>query len=225
MGKNIDIHKSKVNVRGKNIYIWPSDIEVIQITDSPMTFLTTFTDIEKYHVKLKERILELEKEKSQTHRFAIGGSKVRYVDEWETAESKLINYRAMAFFCQAVGKEMEDVVATASWASVSRKYEYLAGHSHDDCIASVVYMLEPGNGNKENSLDGRFAITDPRVPGCCDREPERVTMEVAPDMNPGSMIIFPSELVHHVHPYTGDEPRITLAWNFKLKDQVNHSML
>lgn len=218
MAKEIDIHKSKVNVRGKNIYIWPTDIDVVEITDSPMTYHTTFTDIDKYHEKLKERILELEKEESQTHRFQIGGSKVRHVHEWGTAEAKLINTRAIAFFSQAVGKKMEEVVTTASWASVSRKNEYLAGHSHDGCIASVVYMLEPGNAKNESGLDGRFAITDPRVPGCCDREEGRVTMEVAPDMNPGSMIIFPSELVHHVHPYTGDEPRITIAWNFKLVD-------
>ena len=218
MAKEIDIHKTKVNVRGKNIYIWPSDTDVLDILDSPMTYVANFTDIEKYHEKLKERILELEQEKDHTHRFQIGGSKVRYVHEWETVESKLINLRAMAFFCQATGKQMHEVVTTASWASVSRKHEYLAGHSHDDCIASVVYMLDPGNANPENPLDGRIAITDPRVPGCCDREAERVTMEVSPDMNPGTMIIFPSEFVHHVHPYTGDEPRITLAWNFKLTD-------
>lgn len=218
MSKKIDIHKHKVNVRGKNIYIWPADIDVLEITDSPMTYHTSFTDIEKYHKKLKERILELEKKESQTHRFEIGGSKVRYVDEWETAEAKLIHMRAKAFFCQAVGKDIEDVIATASWASVSRKHEYLAGHSHTDCIASVVYMLEPGNANNENGLDGRFAITDPRAAGCCNIEEGRVTMEISPDMNPGSMIIFPSELVHHVHPYTGDEPRITIAWNFKLSE-------
>lgn len=219
MEKNIDIHKSKVNVRGKNIYIWPADTDVVQITDSPMTYHTHFTDSDKFNDKLKERILELEKEKNQTHRFEIGGSKVRYVEEWGTAESKLINLRAMAFFCQAVGREMKDVVATASWASVSRKHEYLAAHSHMDCIASVVYMLEPGNAKNENGLDGRFAITDPRVPACCNREDERVTMELSPDMNKGSMILFPSEIVHHVHPYTGDEPRITLAWNFKLLEE------
>lgn len=212
----INIHKDKINVRGKNIKIWPADMDVVQIVDSPMTYLTNFTDKEKYHEKLKERILELEKDQNQTHRFEIGGSKVRYVHEWGTAEAKLINARATAFFCQAVGRD--DAVITASWASISRKHEYLAGHSHNDCVASVVYMLDTGNAETSNKLDGRFAITDPRAPGCCNIEEERVTMEIAPDMNAGSMIVFPSELVHHVHPYTGDKPRITLAWNFALSD-------
>jgi predicted 2-oxoglutarate/Fe(II)-dependent dioxygenase YbiX len=32
----------------------------------------------------------------------------------------------------------------------------------------------------------------------------------------GAMVMFPSEIMHHVHPYTGDEPRISIAWNFNL---------
>ena len=217
MTKESKLYKNKVKVRGNNINIWPADMDVVKIIDSPMTYHTNFTDIDKYHDKLKERILELEKDQNQTHRFEIGGSKVRYVHQWGTAEANLINARATAFFCQAVGRN--DAIITASWASISRKNEYLAGHSHNDCVASVVYMLEPGNGKNENGLDGRFAITDPRVPGCCNLEEGCVTMEVSPDMNAGSMIIFPSQLVHHVHPYTGDEPRITLAWNFALSEK------
>lgn len=217
MSKKIDIHKYKVNVRGKILYM-PADTDVVEITESPMTYQTNFTDTEKYYEKLKERILELEKKETYTHRMKIGGSKVRDVHEWETAEAKLIHMRAAAFFCQAVGKNFEDVIATTSWASISRKHEYLAGHSHTECIASVVYMLEPGNSKNENGLDGRFAIIDPRVSGCCPYEAGRATRELLPDMSRGSMIVFPSELVHHVHPYTGDEPRITIAWNFKLRE-------
>jgi hypothetical protein len=216
MSKKNNIYKDKIKVRGKSLTIWPAELEVLEIMDSPSTYLTQFTDIEKYHDQLKDRILELEEDQNSTHRMRIGGSKVRYVHEWGTAESKLINARATAFFCQAVGRN--DAVITSSWASVSRKHEYLAGHSHTECLASVVYMLAPGNAENKNGLDGRFAITDPRAPGCCDHEEGRVTMEVSPEMNEGSMIIFPSELVHHVHPYTGDEPRITLAWNFKLSE-------
>lgn len=216
MSKENEIYKDKIKVRGKNVNVWPAETEVLELIDCPSTYLVEFSDTASYHEKLKERILELEKDQNQTHRFNIGGSKVRYVHEWGTAEAKLINARATAFFCQAVGRT--NAVITASWASVSRKHEYLAGHSHNDCIASVVYVLDKGNAETDNVLDGRFAITDPRVPGCCNLEEGRVTMEVAPDMFEGSMIIFPSEFVHHVHPYTGDEPRITLAWNFKLSE-------
>jgi len=211
------IYKEKVKVRGKSIAVWPTDTEVQDVTGSPMTYLTKFKDIDKYHDKLRERILELEKDENRTHTLKIGGNKVRYVHEWGTVESKLINARATAFFCQAVGRT--DAVITASWASISRKYGYLSPHSHLECVASVVYMLDPGNSKNDNGLDGRFAIVDPRAPGCCDHEEDRMTTEIAPDMHPGSMMVFPSQLVHHVHPYTGDEPRITLAWNFALSGE------
>lgn len=210
--KHVTKYKNKINVRGKKIEIWPADMDVIQITDCPLTYLTQFNDIEFYHDKLKKRILELEKDQNSTHRFDIGGSKVRYVHEWGTPEAELINARATSFFCQAVGRT--DAIINESWASISRQNEYLAAHSHNGSVASVVYMLDPGNGENKNGLDGRFAIVDPRAPGCCNLEPECVTMEISPDMNPGSIILFPSQLVHHVHPYTGTEPRITLAWNF-----------
>jgi predicted 2-oxoglutarate/Fe(II)-dependent dioxygenase YbiX len=32
-------------------------------------------------------------------------------------------------------------------------------------------------------------------------------------MTAGTMIIFPSQLVHAVNPYTGKRPHITLSWN------------
>ena len=112
-----NIYKDKIKVRGNSIHIWPKELEVLEITDCPMTYLTTFTDIDKYHDKLRERILELEKDKNKTHSFQIGGSKVRYVHEWGTAESKLINARATAFFCQAVGRN--DAEITASWARMN----------------------------------------------------------------------------------------------------------
>ena len=40
-----------------------------------------------------------------------------------------------------------------------------------------------------------------------------MTAPFLPGMTAGTMIIFPSQLVHAVNPYTGKRPRITLSWN------------
>jgi len=40
-----------------------------------------------------------------------------------------------------------------------------------------------------------------------------MTAPFQPGMTAGTMIIFPSQLVHAVNPYTGKRPRITLSWN------------
>jgi len=48
---------------------------------------------------------------------------------------------------------------------------------------------------------------------CCPDEPGRVTSALLPDMAPGMMILFPSQLMHYVNPYSGDTPWSTLSWN------------
>lgn len=205
-----------ITIGGEKIEVWPDNLEVTRICEDPTILQTNFSDTEKYHDNLIARILELEKDKEYTHRFEIGGSKVSAMHTWGIPEADLVVARATAFFCKATGRS--DAVITGSWGNISRKNEYLSAHSHDNCLASVVYMLEPGDINPDNRLDGRFAIIDPRVPECCDREPERVTMEVSPEMQRGSLLFFPSQIVHHVHLYTGTSPRITLAWNFHLQE-------
>jgi Putative 2OG-Fe(II) oxygenase len=40
-----------------------------------------------------------------------------------------------------------------------------------------------------------------------------MTRPFLPDMVPGTMLMFPSPLVHGVNPYPGARPRITLSWN------------
>lgn len=204
-----------LSIAGEEIKVWPKSTEVLSLCQDPTILLAYFDDYEKYHDKLIEKILELEKDKNFTHRLEIGGSKVSAMHTWGIPEADLVVARAIDFFCKATGRS--DAVITASWGNVSRQNEYLSPHSHDNCILSLVYMLEPGDANPDNKLDGRFALVDPRIPDCCDREPEKVTMEFSPDMRRGALLLFPSQLVHHVHLYTGTSPRITLAWNFHLQ--------
>lgn len=209
-------YADSIRINGEDVAVWPEgqDKKVNAISQEPTVLHTVFEDTEKYHARLIERILELEKDEDFTHRMIIGGGKVRHVHEWGIPEADLINARAINFFERAVGAK--DAIIQLSWASVSRKGEYLSVHSHDHCLASMVYMLTPGNPNPDLFVDGKLALTDPRLPACCDQQEGRVTNEVYPDMVEGAMVMFPSEIMHHVHPYTGDEPRISIAWNFNL---------
>lgn len=212
------VYKDTIHIGDKDIPIWPKEQndKVNQLSPDPTVLHTVFEDCKEYNPRLIEFLLEKEKDENYTHRMIIGGSKVRHVHEWGIPEADLINARALNFFARATGRE--DVVVQLSWASISRKGEYLSPHSHDHCIASVVYMLTPGNPDPEFILDGQLALTDPRLPGCCDQQEGRVTHEVSPKMVEGAMVIFPSEIVHHVHPYTGDEPRISIAWNLNFAE-------
>jgi len=169
-----------------------------------------FEDIAQYHDALIARILELEQDPDFTHHMKIGGSKVRDVAAWGIPEAELIDQRARAFFAQASN---QDPRVDLSWATVYRKGDYLSPHSHNHTMGSVVYCLDWGDPDPELPLSGRLVFTDPRIAECCNVDPECVTYELTPDMKDGAMVLFPGAMVHFVHPYSGERPRITLAWN------------
>jgi hypothetical protein len=87
-------------------------------------------------------------------------------------------------------------------------------HSHCRSIASVLYVLDPGDQDPTDYTSGKFCFADPRIRVCCQNEPGRMTDLLSPALREGSMLLFPSEWVHLVTPYAGTRPRITMSWNF-----------
>ena len=108
------------------------------------------------------------------------------------------------------------VYADDSWASVYRSGDYCMPHSHLRSNVSIVYMLDPGDGDPEDLMAGKLCFADPRIDACCPDEPGRVTRHMMPTMQPGTMLIFASDYLHSVNPYFGSRPRITLSWNITL---------
>jgi hypothetical protein len=99
---------------------------------------------------------------------------------------------------------------------VYRAGDYCMPHSHLRANVSLVYMLDAGDPT-DDRLAGRLCFADPRIPACCVHEPGRVTNLIMPEMTPGTMVIFAADYLHHVNPYTGTRPRITLSWNMTLE--------
>ena len=76
-----------------------------------------------------------------------------------------------------------------------------------------MYFLEPGDDDAEDPDAGRFGIWDPRFARCCAYEAGCLTTPIYADMTPGSLVLFPGNVVHAVNPYRGKRPRMTLSWN------------
>lgn len=199
------------NIKNKKFDVWPKNLDVIRLNDYPPMFYTTFKDFEDIKAPLVQRALELEKDPAFTHRMVIGGSKVARVHDWGIPEANLLHARALEFFCKGV--DNPNVKINACWASISRKHEYLSPHAHHRSLGSVVYMLQEGDRIEGREFDGNLAFLDPRIPACCTIDEDCPTQEVAPNMVEGAMVLFPSNLIHYVHPYSGDTPRITIAWD------------
>ncbi len=105
-----------------------------------------------------------------------------------------------------------------AWANLNRDGHGNAAHHHPGCFWSCVYWVQagaPGEG-------GEFEIQDPRgilpgflapnlryaLPGCLSAGGSDFIIPVA-----GTLLLFPSWLVHAVRPFRGRQPRVSVAIN------------
>jgi hypothetical protein len=210
--------KGHVQLGIRKVPIWPED-QALGALNEPTIWLTDFRDHERYHPKLIERILAMEKDPKYRDFFFRGGcgTKVRRMDEWGSLEAELVQRRALALFRIVTGSST--AVVDDAWASIYRKGDFCMPHSHVRTTASLLYLLDPGDyapedpSSEVDPFAGKFCFCDPRLRSCCRAEEGRMTNLMIPDLRPGSMLIFASEWVHMVAAYLGDRPRITLSWN------------
>jgi hypothetical protein len=175
--------------------------------------ITEFDDKDAYHPALISEVIARANDPDRSVRLPTGlcGEKVYDVGSWEIPEATLINERAKAMFRLCV--DSEDAVVDLSWASLYREGDYCMPHSHLRTTVSIVYFLDHGYTVSSASLDGRFCFVDPRIERCCGVEDGRMTTPFVPSATPGTMILFPSPMLHCVNPYFGNKPRISLSWD------------
>jgi len=113
----------------------------------------------------------------------------------------------------------------AAWANVNRRGHGNKPHGHPSAFWSGIYWVDDGGVQEDPAVGGLLEIADPRgllpsmyaphlrcaVRDCLgDGRGEVVTPRA------GTLILFPSWLIHSVSPYTGDRTRISIAFNFSL---------
>jgi hypothetical protein len=196
----------------KAIAVWPTDNE-LEVCGDPTIHKVTFSDTQEYHPRLIAKILELEENHRLRKRYFRGacGTKIHHLEKWASTEAELLTARATALFRKVL--DCEHSVVDLSWANVYRSGDYCLPHSHLRSTANVVYCLDTGDEDLEDSHAGRFCFVDPRLRSCCQHQEGCMTTPFFPGMAAGTMLIFPSQLVHSVNPYAGKRPRITLSWN------------
>ncbi len=193
--------------------VWPEGQKVLRI--DPAIVMTQFDDMIAFHAGLIAYLIAREREKSakvakQTR--AAGGTKIYHVDSWPVPGARLLDQRAQALYRKIVGQPTSAV--DLSWGNVYRAGDYILPHAHRRSQGSVLYMLSMGDPDGTEPLNGRFGFADPRLPMCCRETAEIMTTPHFPQLKAGSMIIFPSTVVHFATPYHGEtSPRITLSWN------------
>ena len=205
-----------IEVAGAMLPVWPEG-QKTEPMSAPLMALTVFADWESYHPALIDATLAAERNPRLRDPIFRGGCgvKVRRLPEWNAPAAALVHARALMFAHHTLSRR--PVFADDSWASVYRSGDYCMPHSHLRANVSIVYMLDPGDGDPEDRMAGRFCFADPRIDACCPDEPGRVTQHLMPNLTPGTMLIFASDYLHSVNPYQGRRPRITLSWNITLE--------
>jgi hypothetical protein len=205
-----------LDVAGASLPVWPAG-QTTEPMSAPLTALTLFADWKAYHPALIAATLAAEQDPRLRDPIFRGGCgvKVRKIPEWNAPAAALVHARALMFAHRTLSRR--PVFADDTWASVYRRGDYCMPHSHLRSSVSVVYMLDPGDGDPQDRMAGRFCFADPRIEACCPDEPGRVTRHLMPELTPGTMLIFASDYLHSVNPYQGLRPRITLSWNITLE--------
>jgi len=202
-----------IEVAGRSLPVWPEGQDLRALDEQGVFLRTDFADHPLYADDLRAAVeaqLADPAVQSQYSR-SLGGTKIYRLETWESPAARLINARAIETYKRAV-KSATGVIDMA-WANVYGTGDYVVAHSHIRSNASVVYMLDEGDLDPQDRYSGLFAIIDPRFPPCCKVAPGFMTNPFSPKLKGGSMIVFPSSLVHSVFPYGGERPRITFAWN------------
>ncbi|MEM6973578.1 MAG: TIGR02466 family protein [Pseudomonadota bacterium] len=108
---------------------------------------------------------------------------------------------------------------TEAWANVSRRGNYNGVHDHPGAHWSGVYYVTAGTPDPGTSAkNGRLELLDPRPAiNMLPLQGSVFEQRYLIDPSPGLMIVFPGWLKHFVHPYTGDAPRISIAFNVTIR--------
>lgn len=192
--------------------IWPEGQKIGKFADN--VYAAVFDDAEAYNDVLVRQLVEWEEKKRPEEppvTRGIGGVKFHNIPEWGNPAADLIHARALALYRKLFNTE--EAYVDYCWGNVYREGDFVMPHSHRRCKASLVYCLAEGDEDPDDPFAGKFCFIDPRLSCCCQQERLRVTTPAYPSFKPGTLLIFPSELVHFVVPYHGKSPRITMSWN------------
>ena len=191
--------------------VWHEKVRLRQVGD-PTIVTAFFDDAPSWHPAMIARLLELERDPEFGRRYeGCRGTKIDGIHRIDSPELRFATARAEELFRRVLGSA--DAIVDAAWANIYRRGDYCMPHSHIRATASLVYCVDPGEEDSHDPVSGRFFISDPRIATCCRPTPGYMTTPLIPTMRAGTFIIFPAQIVHAVNPYTGDRPRITLAWN------------
>ena len=107
-----------------------------------------------------------------------------------------------------------------SWFHVTRSGGHQGVHNHPMASWSGIFCVDPGDDAPDHVQSGIVRFVDPRGHADMYQDPANERLRpafrlggMAQRHKAGSLIIFPSYVLHEVTPYLGERPRIVVAFN------------
>lgn len=101
----------------------------------------------------------------------------------------------------------------AIWANVNRRGEFNKMHFHPGSTWSGVYYVDDGGTVAGDRVSGSLSLLNPVQVASMSFFAMQLPQARAIMPEPGMMVLFPSYVLHSVHPHNGDRPRISIAFN------------
>jgi uncharacterized protein (TIGR02466 family) len=105
-----------------------------------------------------------------------------------------------------------------SWANINENASYQTYHNHAEwALSAVFYVSVPENLSQESSGSINFQDFSSRAVNPNFDELKHIfgERERKIKVNASDLLIFPSHIPHSVNPTYVDEPRVTIAFNFR----------
>lgn len=181
---------------------------------------TLWQDVELLNQSLYKAAIKLEQQETGLVKSNIGGwhSDLNFLNENIPAiqefKQRLSQY--IQEFNQQISNSGEHAkpMRLEAWANISRKGHYNSIHNHPNAYWSGVYYITGNPTVDEHPFSGKLELIDPRpAASVAYDEDNSLYGRFLLNPLPGQIILFPAWLQHQVHPYFGEEPRISIAFN------------
>lgn len=190
-------------VGDREILTWPDHVAIEIFNSQPVMGLVRFDDTNFYHPRLIEYILGLEADSDFTRPIEGGANQVNELQDWDIVEADLVNARALKLCNSLMNSDKGQIVS--AYALVFRNGDYLPPRNPENAVASVTYLVDPGDAEPGSGSSGRLSFTHRHLEEWTAKEPQ--------NMAPGVMLAYPAGMLSTVLPYAGQRPRILLNWH------------
>lgn len=109
-----------------------------------------------------------------------------------------------------------------AWFHVTRKGGYQGLHNHPNASWSGIYRVDPG-GSSEDTHSGVVRLHDPLTNAYYYSDPGNARLKSVANIggidvwhHAGQLVLFPSYLMHEIFAYSGEGPRIVVAFNARV---------